>query len=147
MKLQTALSMLKFGTGIVFAFGSICILGIFSATNFPLLFTADIIFWPPGNMQDISFSPESKLLSAILGGVMCGWGVVYWVILKKIFPTDPMLARSILLPSILVWFVVDSAASLLSPAPMNAFFNLFFLAPFIVPLMLMDKQESFSNKK
>ncbi len=139
MKLPTALLTLKAATIIVIAFGAMCFFGIFNATQFPLVLTADIIFWPPGDALNIQISPESKLLSAILGGVMCGWGVASWIILQKIFPQNPNLARSIILPSILVWFVVDSIASLLGPAPMNAFFNLFFLAPFLIPLLMMEK--------
>ena len=47
------------------------------------------------------------------------------------------LAKRVILTSIIAWFVVDSSGSVLSGAPLNAVFNLSFLAIFCIPLWRM----------
>lgn len=135
MNIQSVTLQLKFASAIVIAFGVMCLLAVFSATRLPLTLTADIIFWPPGNPADIIFAPEAMLLSIILGGVMIGWGAMFWMITTQLLPKNPPLAKSIMLKSILIWFVFDTLGSLFGPAPMNALFNILFLVIFLVPLL------------
>ena len=49
-------------------------------------------------------------------------------------PANQDLTRSLILTSIGAWFVIDSAGSILAGAPVNALFNVGFLAMFAVPL-------------
>ena len=41
--------------------------------------------------------------------VLVGWGAMFYLLTTRVFVTDPSVGRSIILPAILVWFVVDSA--------------------------------------
>lgn len=134
MNTERISTQLKLASAVVIGFGLIISLGVVQATRFPLLLAADVVFWPPGNWQAVVINPEAQLLSAILGGVMIGWGVLYWMIADQLLPHDPQMAKRLILVSLGIWFVMDSLGSLLSPAPLNAFFNLFFLVIFAIPL-------------
>jgi len=102
---------------------------------------ADLIIWPIDGMQSLA-SPETRILCAILGGVMTGWGVLFWQLSTKLFPRDPELARTLIYWSIGVWFVIDGIGSIVAGAPLNVFFNIGFLIAFILPLWRTKK---FSN--
>jgi len=141
MNIKTISFQLKFASAVVIVFGVMCLLAAFPITRFALTLTADIIFWPPGNMSDINFAPEAILLSTILGGVMIGWGAMFWMITTHLLPKEPLLAKSLMLKSILIWFTFDTIGSLLGPAPMNALFNILFLVIFLVPLLQIRMQQ------
>jgi hypothetical protein len=83
--------------------------------------------------QDLA-APETRLISAIGGGVMAGWGVLLWMLSTQLFPRDPALAAKLIITSIVTWFVIDSTGSMLAGAPLNAAFNVSFLLVFCVPL-------------
>ncbi|MFK7903092.1 MAG: hypothetical protein AB8B49_09660 [Nitratireductor sp.] len=143
MNLKSISFQLKFASSIIIAFGAMCLLAIFVKTQYPLILTADIIFWPPGNPSDVMISKEAILLSTILGGVMIAWGMMFWMITEKLLPKDPALAKSLMLNSALIWFVFDSLGSLFGPAPMNALFNIGFLLPIIIPLLQIRNDRKF----
>ncbi|MEO0680865.1 MAG: excinuclease ABC subunit A [Pseudomonadota bacterium] len=79
-------------------------------------------------------SPDGRLWIGISGGLLAGWGVVAWQVASKVWPGDPALARSILLPGYLVWFALDSAGSIAAGAGFNAVVNVGILALFALPL-------------
>ncbi|HPG29025.1 MAG TPA: hypothetical protein PLW10_25560, partial [Myxococcota bacterium] len=54
---------------------------------------------------------------------------------------NPALVRAILLPGLLVWFLVDSAGSLISGGGINVIGNLGFLILFGVPLVAEEQRE------
>jgi hypothetical protein len=112
MNQNTTLRCLKFGSALTIFFG---ILVAAAAT-------------PIGAM------PETRLLSAIGGGVMVGWGVLLWMLSTQLFPSDQRLAAKLIIASIVTWFVIDSAGSIIVGAPLNAAFNVSFLLIFCVPL-------------
>ena len=95
----------------------------------------DLAFWPFDGAQTLS-AAETRFLCAICGGVLTGWGVVLYQVTTRILVKEPELAKSIILWSAGSWFVVDSLGSIASGAPMNALYNLAFLALFVVPLMM-----------
>lgn len=80
--------------------------------------------------------PAGRLAVAILGGVVAGWGVLIWLVADRVYGRDPALAGSILLVSASVWFVIDSAASVLAGAPFNAALNAIFAALVFGPILL-----------
>ena len=57
----------------------------------------------------------------------------------KLFKREPEISRSIILTSIGTWFVIDSTASVIAGAPLNALLNCSFLFLYFVPLMRMTK--------
>ncbi len=133
MQTPTAIVWIKGASAVTIGFGVAIVLGAHPATAGAVQFLADMMLWPIDGAQSVT-APEVRLLNAVLGGVMVGWGLVYWLIATRLMPRDPALARSIILVSIGTWFVVDSVASVVAGAPMNAFFNLGFLGAFCLPL-------------
>ncbi|WOI34349.1 excinuclease ABC subunit A [Tritonibacter scottomollicae] len=95
----------------------------------------DIAFLPFDGAQDVDHE-VTQLMLAISGGVLIGLAVAVWQVTTLIYPQDPALARRILLPTLLAWYVPDSLGSVLSGAPFNVVMNTGFLALFLIPLLL-----------
>ncbi len=121
----------KLGAWLLIGVGAVIAMTAWSGTAGPTVLLADFVFWPLDGAQNLT--PESQLLAAVLGGVMIGWGAMVLLLVARIYPHDPALARSIILPAIWVWFTIDSLASIIAGAPMNVVLNLGFLLAFIVP--------------
>ena len=83
-------------------------------------------------------STATRLLSAICGGVLAGWGLMAWIIAAQILPGNPALARRLVLPSIGAWFLIDSSMSIAAGAPLNAVLNTGFLVMFTLPVLGLD---------
>jgi hypothetical protein len=124
---------LKFGSALTIFFGLLVAVAATPAGAAPTSFLADLIFFPIDGAQNVG-APETRLLNAIGGGVMAGWGVLLWLLTTRLYPRDPKLARQLIIPSIVTWFVIDSTGSILAGAPLNAVFNVSFLLIFCVPL-------------
>lgn len=76
----------------------------------------------------------------VLGAVMIGWMItVLFLLLGPFRKGDPM-AWNTITTSIVIWFVGDSVASILSGFAMNAVFNIGFLVLFIIPLAATYRQ-------
>ncbi len=75
------------------------------------------------------------LLTAILGGVLVGFGVMIWQVTDVVYSADPAMGRRIILISLLCWFLCDSLGSLLAGAWFNAVINTVILALFLFPLL------------
>ena len=99
----------------------------------PTRLLADVIFWPPDGAQSL-VALETRLLAAIGGGVMLGWGATLWLLVRLLFAREPAAVKTIIMTGITVWFVTDSAASILAGAPVNAVLNVVFLLLFALPL-------------
>lgn len=94
----------------------------------------DLVFFPPLNGAETAAEPVSRFLSALAGGGFLGFGITFWMILTRLMPKDPQLAKSIMTSGLFGWFVVDSAGSLISGAWFNAVINCAILFCFIFPL-------------
>ena len=79
--------------------------------------------------------PGGVLMAAILGGILTGFGVCMWQVTSKVYARDPVLGRSIMLPAIVTWFVIDGVGSVLAGAWFNVVLNSVFLACFLTPLL------------
>ena len=131
---KTRETWLKLASAIVIAFGLLGLLGTHPATSAANSFLADLAFWPLDGGPN-SAAPELRLFWAVLAGLLCGWGLLLWQITTRLYPRDPELARSLILTSICVWFVIDSLGSVVAGAPINAVMNLGFLLLFVLPLL------------
>ncbi len=129
MSNSVVMTWLKVASAIVIGFGVVVALAAYPATAGIAQFLLDLIYWPLDGGQDLS-SPEARLLCAISGGVMVGWGFLMWLVATRLYPREPELARALILSSIGAWFVVDSAGSIVAGAWLNAIFNIGFLALF-----------------
>jgi hypothetical protein len=133
MTAQRTITWLKIASGIVIGSGALIAVAAAPAGTTLLRLFMDLAFWPLDGAQDVSGS-EIRLISAVSGGMMVGWGLLLWQITTRLLPRDPELARSLIITSVATWFVIDSLASVVAGAPANALFNVGFLALFVLPL-------------
>ena len=141
MNSSKALLFLKSASAVVIAFGAIIALAAWPPAAGIATFFADLLFWPYDGAQNVD--PQSaRLLAAISGGVMVGWGLLLWQIVAKVWPIDPLLAGGLIRSSLWAWFVVDSAASAIAGAPLNVLLNALFLAAFLLPLQAMAAERT-----
>jgi hypothetical protein len=124
---------LKIASALVIAFGVLGAAAAMPGLSVPMLLLTDIAFWPLDGAQNLA-APETRLFIAISGGLTVGLGVAMWQLARRLYPREPELARSIMLSSMISWFVVDSIGSTLAGAPFNVLLNAGFLLMFIVPL-------------
>jgi hypothetical protein len=94
----------------------------------------DLAFWPFDGIPTLE-APATRLFSAVAGGLTVGWGMMIYLVATKLYPIQPQLAGSIILTSVLTWFVTDSLGSAVAGAPANALINLVFLVIFLVPIL------------
>jgi len=116
----------------VIAFGLLLALGAHPMTSAVTGWLTDLIFFPVDG-REVLAAPDARLYAAICGGVMVGWGVTLWLVVTRLLPVDPGLARSMLLSGTVCWFVVDSAGSFAAGAPLNVAANTLMLLAIIVP--------------
>ncbi|MCU0827057.1 MAG: excinuclease ABC subunit A [Tabrizicola sp.] len=127
--------------GLRFAAGVTCLTGLALALSAwpplaaPLRLLADLLIWPLDSAQTLA-AAETRLMLAISGGVLAGWGAMIWQLAGSPFARSPAEVRRVILISVLTWFVIDSAASVLAGATLNVAANLVFLALFLVPMRL-----------
>jgi len=124
---------LRAGSALVIASGALIGLGAHPATAELARLIADLLFWPLDGVQTGN-AEETRLLAAIGGGVMIGWGLMLWQLAGEGMNRAPELSRRLIILSVLGWFLTDSAGSLAAGAPLNVLGNLVFLALFLVPL-------------
>ncbi|PKN68673.1 MAG: hypothetical protein CVU54_13650 [Deltaproteobacteria bacterium HGW-Deltaproteobacteria-12] len=120
-------------TGLVSAAAS------FPATAGPWLFLFDLLKWPiDGNPSQ--FDLPTRAVNAVLGGVMVGWGILMFLLVRNFLNNDFALVRRLILISIVAWFVVDSTGSFLAELPGNVLLNVSFLFLFLPPLLLVKNE-------
>lgn len=128
---------LKCASAIVIGFGFIIAAASHPAFGGPTIFFADLLIWPfdgdPGQLDQVT-----RLLSAISGGIMVGWGALLWMTITQVMPRMPEVGRRMIMVSIITWFVVDSTGSVMSGVPLNVGGNLLFLIAFVIPLRALS---------
>lgn len=138
MNLPTTGIALKAAAAVVAGFGMIVALAALPATSGIANLLADIVFWPLDGAPQID-SPAARLLAAIAGGVLVGWGATLWLVAAYVLPKESGAAACIVRVGILSWFAVDSLASIAAGAPLNAVLNIGFVVAFLWPLRGRDR--------
>ena len=133
--LKAASAILMIGLGLMFAIAAWP-----PAAGLATLFV-DILFLPLDGAQSVA-APETRIILAIGGGITAGWGVLVWQVATHLMPSNPAMARHILIRSLLTWFVIDSTCSWLAGAPVNIPANAGFLMLFMWPLWRMKSDYS-----
>lgn len=101
----------------------------------------DVLQWPIDGQQG-TFSTEARVLNAVCGGVLAGWGaLMYWLAAGPIAAGDQS-ARRAFLASVLIWFATDSAGSLAAGWPGNVALNVIFLIALVGPLAALSRRVS-----
>lgn len=134
MSSQTTTTWLKAASALIMGFGIITFSATVPATAGLVRFLIDMIFWPIDGAQTLA-APETRLLCAIAGGLMMGWGTMLWLTATRLYRQAPELAGTMIMASLAAWFIVDSLGSILAGAPLNALLNMGFLPIFLIPLM------------
>lgn len=120
----------KAGSAVIIGFGLIVAAASLPPLSGPLSLLADLIIWPLDGLQTLD-TTETRVLSAIGGGVMFGWGLTLWKVAQHVVPKDLKAARSIAMAGIYGWFAVDSIGSIMAGAPLNAVLNISFVLLFL----------------
>jgi hypothetical protein len=118
----------------VIAFGIVLLTSAIEALRMPAMLFLDLVFWPIDG-QPAVMSREAVFATSILGAVTIGWGVLMLALVR-----DPEIAahprlRRHLGVALGIWFVVDSTASILTGAWVNAISNTVIAAAGVVPLL------------
>ncbi len=114
-------------TGLLFSAGAM------TSTDFGVRFLLDIVFFRVGE-GPAALEESHRLVNAVLGGVMVGWGAMIWLLVDRFLARSPGDVKRVLVIGLATWFVVDSAGSIASGGWLNAILNVGFVAPFILPL-------------
>jgi hypothetical protein len=133
MDMATRQTGLKFAAAVTVGFGLLTAAAAYVPLQGPTLLLADLLIWPMDGLQT-GDNDVTRLMFAIGGGVLAGWGMLMWMLATEGMAQMPDLARRMIITSALTWFVVDSTASILADAPWNVLGNLPFLVMFLWPL-------------
>jgi hypothetical protein len=114
-------------------FGVVLLGAAHPTTEAPARMFYDLIYWPiDGGSR---FDGEAfRLTVAVLGAVMIGWAVTIFGAIKAAHSGSPELWRAIT-TAMAVWYIVDSAASVMNGSPMNAVSNTVFLVAWLIPML------------
>lgn len=124
---------LKITAVVVGSFGPIFFLGTMLATSEPARWSLDLLAWPIDGLQDYTAS-TTRFLSALTGGFLFGWGVMIWCLAVWVYDYAPNQVRKAVLTGLIAWFLLDSAGSIASGTPSNAWFNIIVLLLAVGPL-------------
>jgi hypothetical protein len=139
MDMATRQTWLKGAAGVTVGFGLLTAAAAAVPLQAPTVLLADILFWPPDGAQG-GADPVTRLMFAIGGGVLTGWGLLMWMLADRVMGQMPDVVRRMVLGSALTWCVVDSGASILAGAPVNVIANLAFLALYLAPFRRWSAQ-------
>jgi len=101
------------------------------AALWSLLF--DILRWPMDGQQG-EFSSEARVLNAVCGGMLVGWGSLMYSLASGPIARGDRDTRRAFATSVLIWFATDSAGSLAAGWPGNVVLNIIFLIALLGPL-------------
>jgi hypothetical protein len=95
----------------------------------------DAVRWPLDGLQSAA-SDEARLLSAIGGGLTCGWAVMLYGLAAGPIARGDADASRLFVTGVLTWFTIDSLASAAAGWPGNIALNLVFAALLLTPFLL-----------
>lgn len=124
---------LKIAAISIIAYAILFFLGTLKQTDKLIEVILDISSWPIDGLQNYDAN-STVFLSALLGGILFGWGILIWLLSSKIYDIAPEQTRKIVLISLISWFVIDGLGSIFSENPNNVIANIFLLLVLVGPL-------------
>ena len=118
---------------VVASFAPVMFLGSMQGATAPVQFTLDVVALPFDGLP-VYGAPASRLLAAIMGGLLLGWAALIWGLRAWVFDLAPEGVRRSVVLSFVAWFVLDGAGSIASGHASNVLFNVPLLAAGIGPL-------------
>lgn len=129
---------LKIAAIVIGSFGPVLFFGTMEATSEPARLSLDLLAWPVDGAQTYAH-PDTRFLSALLGGFLLGWGTMIWLLSGAVYDGAPEGVRRAVLTGLIAWFLVDSAGSIASGNLSNAFFNIPILLVAVGPMWVPAK--------
>lgn len=118
----------------VIGFGAVLALSIFEALSAPTMLLLDLVFWPIDG-EPAALSREAIFAVALAGALTMGLGAMILGLARdETLNGSPRLWRHVT-AAVLVWYVVDSAVSILGGAIVNAVSNTVLLVTFLLPVL------------
>ncbi|MEO1640936.1 MAG: hypothetical protein AAFU41_17000 [Pseudomonadota bacterium] len=111
---------------IIIVFGFVLALAVIPLFHKALWLFTQLAYWPLTTVPQGLLAPAGVFV-AISGGLTTGLGAAMWGLGAHVAPVAPDAARRVAVLMGWSWFSVDSTASVLTGAPMNAVLNLIFL--------------------
>jgi hypothetical protein len=116
----------------VFGFGVVLALAAFPGPDIAAALFYDLVEWPLDGA--VTFEPRARFTVAILGAVTIGWALTIFGMIKAAETVGPPVWRA-LTTALVVWYVIDSALSILTGVPVNAVSNTVLLVTYLVPVL------------
>jgi hypothetical protein len=129
------LALLKTACLGTFLIGLVAAAASHPALSGPWSLLLDAVRWPIDGAQSAA-SSEARVLSAIGGGLTCGWAVMLYGLAAGPIARGDAEARRLFVAGVLTWFAIDSLASLAAGWPGNVALNLVFVAMLLAPFLL-----------
>jgi hypothetical protein len=129
------LTLLKTACLGTFLIGLIAAAASYPALSGPWSLLLDAVKWPVDGAQSAA-SSEARILSAIGGGLTCGWAVMLYGLAAGPIARGDGDAKRLFVVGVLTWFGIDSLASLAAGWPGNVALNLVFAAMLLAPFLL-----------
>lgn len=124
---------MKFAGAVLALFGLLGFLGTIPETNEPLRWSLDFLAWPLDGFPSYELR-EIWFLSALAGGFLLGWGVLFWCLSAWVYDLAPEPVRKSLVVSFCSWFALDSLGSVTSGNWPNAVWNVLVILILIGPM-------------
>ena len=129
------LALLKGACLVIFLAGLMGAAAAVPALAAPWALLLDLTQWPVDGAQNVAAS-EARILSAIAGGLTCGWSVMFYGLAAGPIARGDRDIRALAVASVLTWFTVDSLASVAAGWAGNVVVNLVFAGMLLVPFLL-----------
>ena len=113
---------------------------VFAGTTAGELFTL-FGFGPNESINTQEFRDYLLLPYMVLGAVMAGWAFLMLQIVRGPLRDGTPWARTFMIRSLVLWFVLDTAMSLVLGYPTHAIFNIPFAVALGLPLYLLGKEK------
>lgn len=136
MSVRLAERWLTVACWITLATGLVALGGSHPSTQGGWVLLLDAARWPIDG-QPATLEPVARALSAIIGGLMLGWGSM--MLFARRLPAPPY---ALMTRALLIWCVADSAGSVVAGLPGNVVINALFLAVFLVPLTRLQRPDA-----
>jgi len=140
MSQTLAATILRIASIAMIAFGALWALAPYDPVSTPAVLLIDILDWPlDGNPSE--FSRYDQWFSAVATSFLFGLALLFLLLVCPLIEQGSKLARRAGIISLSVWFLSDCLGSYAAGVPVNVVWNIGFILPFIIPLVLVRLDE------
>lgn len=118
---------------VVGSFGPVFFLATMDGGGGVARWTLEFLNGPGGDAESFA-DGTTQFLSALTGGFLFGWGVMIFCLRRWVYDLAPEGVRRSVVVGLMAWFVLDTAGSIASGTPWNAFFNVMVILLAVGPL-------------